>query len=154
MSEAPRGLPASVQTRLVRHAKQNGMDPNFVLARFAAERFLFRLSRSPYADRFVLKGALMMLVWLGETIRPTRDADLLGFGEITEQTVKAIFTEVCRLEVEADGLEFLSDSLRVAPSPCLPSGDSHRREVSRYGRPWRSQQPHAGLLRHPRARAA
>lgn len=115
MSEAPRGLPASVQTRLVRHAKQIGMDPNFVLTRFAAERFLYRLSCSPYADRFVLKGALMMLVWLGETIRPTRDADVLGFGEITERTVTAIFTEVCRLEVEPDGLGFLPESLRVAP---------------------------------------
>ena len=59
MSEAPRGLPASVQARLVRHAKQIGMDPNFVLTRFAVERFLYRLSRSPHADRFVLKGALL-----------------------------------------------------------------------------------------------
>jgi hypothetical protein len=49
-----------------------------VLARYAAERFLYRLSRSRYADRFVLKGALMMLVWLGETIRPTRLPDLCG----------------------------------------------------------------------------
>ena len=83
MSEAPRGLPASIQTRLVRHAKQIGMDPNFVLTQFAVERFLYRLSRSPHVDRFVLKGALLMLVWLGETVRPTRDADMLGFGEIT-----------------------------------------------------------------------
>jgi predicted nucleotidyltransferase component of viral defense system len=81
VTDAPKGLPVSVQVRLVQHAKATGIDPNLVLARYAAERFLYRLSRSRYADRFVLKGALMMLVWLGETIRPTRDADLLGFGE-------------------------------------------------------------------------
>jgi predicted nucleotidyltransferase component of viral defense system len=77
---APKGLPVSIQTRLVQHARAIGVDPNLVLTRYATERILYRLSRSAYADRFVLKGALLMLVWLGETIRPTRDADLLGFG--------------------------------------------------------------------------
>lgn len=74
------GLAQSVQTRLVRHAKAIEMDPNVILARYATERLLYRLSRSPYADRFVLKGALLLAVWLGETSRPTRDADLLGLG--------------------------------------------------------------------------
>jgi 4-alpha-glucanotransferase len=32
----------------------------------------------------VLKGALLILVWLGETLRPTRDADLLGFGDLSD----------------------------------------------------------------------
>ncbi|MGH8682857.1 MAG: nucleotidyl transferase AbiEii/AbiGii toxin family protein [Burkholderiales bacterium] len=115
MSGAVGGLPVSVQVRLARHARAIGMDPNLVLARFAVERFLYRLSRSPYADRFVLKGALLMLVWIGETVRPTRDADLLGFGEITGQSLTRIFTEVCNADVEPDGLEFLPSSLRVAP---------------------------------------
>jgi hypothetical protein len=39
MTAAAKGLPASVQVRLVRHAKAIGMDPNLVLARFAVERF-------------------------------------------------------------------------------------------------------------------
>jgi predicted nucleotidyltransferase component of viral defense system len=69
------GLVQSVQTRLVGHAKKLGVDPNLVLARYATERLLYRLSRSRHADRFVLKGALLLLVWLGETIRPTRDGD-------------------------------------------------------------------------------
>lgn len=115
MSAAVVGLPVSVQVRLVRHAKAIGMDPNLVLARFAVERFLYRLSRSRHGERFVLKGALLLLVWLGETTRPTRDADLLGFGEITEKSLLAMFTEVCRLDVEPDGIEYLPASLRVAP---------------------------------------
>ena len=64
------GLARSVQTRLVSHAKALGVDPNLVLASYATERLLYRLSRSPHAERFVLKGALLLLVWLGETIRP------------------------------------------------------------------------------------
>ena len=112
---APKGLPVSIQTRLVRHAKEIGVDPNLVLTRYATERILYRLSRSPHADRFVLKGALLMLVWLGETIRPTRDADLLGFGDLSEQSLASIFRELCAAHVEPDGLEYLSSSIRVAP---------------------------------------
>lgn len=75
MTDRTTGLARSVQTRLVRHAKEIGVDPNLVLTRYALERFLYRLSCSPYADRFVLKGALLILGWLGESLRPTRDAD-------------------------------------------------------------------------------
>lgn len=109
------GLPVLVQVRLARHARAIGMDPNLVLARFALERFLYRLSRSGHADRFVLKGALMMLVWLGETIRPTRDGDLLGFGELSDRSLTSMLAEICTIAVEPDGLEFLPASIRVAP---------------------------------------
>ena len=88
------GLAQSVQTRLIRHAKTIEVDPNLVLARYAAERLLYRLSRSPHAERFVLKGALLLLAWLGETIRPTRDVDLLGFGELDADALVRTFTEI------------------------------------------------------------
>jgi predicted nucleotidyltransferase component of viral defense system len=114
MSAAVTGLAQSVQTRLVQHAKAIRMDTNMVLSRFAVERFLYRLSRSPHAEQFVLKGALMMLVWLGETIRPTRDVDLLGFGELSEESLARVFAAVCDVQVEPDGMRFLSDSIRVA----------------------------------------
>ena len=115
MSARTTGLAQSVQTRLVRHAKASGIDPNLVLARFAVERFLYRLSRSPHAERFVLKGALLMLVWLGETIRPTRDADLLGFGDLSENSLAGIFTDICAVEVEPDAMHYLPSTVRVTP---------------------------------------
>ncbi|MGH7503936.1 MAG: nucleotidyl transferase AbiEii/AbiGii toxin family protein [Longimicrobiales bacterium] len=112
------GLAQSLQTRLVQHAKTLGVDPNLVLARYATERLLYRLTRSPHADRFVLKGALLLLVWLGETIRPTRDADLLGFGELDADTLAlalaSLFAEVCVIPVEPDGLVFDTASICVA----------------------------------------
>lgn len=110
-----KGLERSVQTRLVRHAQALGVDPNLVFARYATERMLYRLSCSPYAERFVLKGALMLLVWLGEAIRPTRDADLLGFGPLDLDSLRTVFLELCALKVEPDGLKFDVASLRVAP---------------------------------------
>jgi hypothetical protein len=115
MSAAGDGLARSVQVQLVRHAKEIGVDPNLVLVRYAVERFLYRLSRSPYAERFVLKGALLLLVWLGEAIRPTRDADLLGFGDLPDEAMMQIFTEVCGVEVEPDAMIYHAGTVRLAP---------------------------------------
>jgi predicted nucleotidyltransferase component of viral defense system len=109
------GLAHSVQVRLVQHAKKLGIDPNVVLVRYASERLLYRLSRSPHAERFVLKGALLLLVWLGETIRPTRDADLLGFGELDTESLRNLFDEICAQPAEPDGLAFDAATLRVGP---------------------------------------
>jgi Nucleotidyl transferase AbiEii toxin, Type IV TA system len=90
------------------------VDPNLVLTRFAAERFLYRLSLSRHADRFVLKGALMLVVWLGEMTRPTRDTDLLGFGDLSDESLRGIFTDVCTLSAEGDGLTFDPASIEIA----------------------------------------
>jgi predicted nucleotidyltransferase component of viral defense system len=109
------GLPRSVQTRLVRHAHDLGFDANLVLARYAAERLLYRLSRSAHAERFVLKGALLLIAWLGETIRATRDVDLLGFGELEAGSLAGTFAEICSMPVAPDGLEFDTTSIRVVP---------------------------------------
>jgi nucleotidyltransferase AbiEii toxin of type IV toxin-antitoxin system len=112
---ATTGLARSVQVRLGRHARAIDADPNLVLARYGTERFLYRLSRSPYAERFVLKGALLLLVWLGETFRPTRDADLLGFGDISGESIAEMFRECCTLDVEPDGVVFDPGAVGVAP---------------------------------------
>jgi hypothetical protein len=104
-----------VALRLARHARAIGVDPNLVLTRYAVERFLYRLSRSPYVEQFVLKGALLLLVWLGETLRPTSDADLLGFGDLSDETLMRIMKDVCVLDVEPDAVEFIADSVRVEP---------------------------------------
>jgi len=107
------GLARSVSVRLIRHAKNLGVDPNLVLARYATERLLYRLSRSPHNRRFVLKGGLLLLVWLGETIRPTRDVDLLGYGNLDAGALATTFGEICTWNVEPDALEFDVDSIRV-----------------------------------------
>ncbi len=108
------GLSRSIQTRLIQHAKHLGVDPNLILNRYAVERLLYRLSRSEHAGRFVLKGALLLLVWLGESLRPTRDADLLGFGELSDGVLAQVFRELCVLEVEPDAMVYLADTITVA----------------------------------------
>jgi predicted nucleotidyltransferase component of viral defense system len=115
MTSTRDGLARSVQVRLARYAKAIGVDPNLVLTRYAVERFLYRLSRSPHVEKFVLKGALLLLVWLDETIRPTRDADLLGFGDLSDEVLLRIFRDVCAVEVAADAMRFVPESLRIEP---------------------------------------
>jgi len=128
------GLIRSVHVRLVRHAKTLGVDPNLVLARYATERLLYRLSRSHHAKRFVLKGGLLLLVWLGETIRPTRDVDLLGFGDLGADALAATFAEIFAVEVEPDGLTFDVGSIRVVAIRLEdPSGGQRLTLIARLG---------------------
>ena len=59
---ATEGLAHSIHTRLVAKAKELGIDAQLLLERYALHRFLYRLSQSEHADRFLLKGAQLMLI--------------------------------------------------------------------------------------------
>ena len=109
------GLAKSVHVRLVAHSKEIGVEAQLMLERFAIYRLLYRLSKSRHCERFVLKSAQLMLIWIGETVRPTRDADLLGFGDLSSETLTQTFRQICAQEVEPDGMEYSSDSVTVRP---------------------------------------
>jgi hypothetical protein len=57
-------VPASIHQRLLSLSEKNVEDFNLVLKRYAAERLLFRLSKSKQANQFVLKGAMLFSVWV------------------------------------------------------------------------------------------
>lgn len=106
MKKKIKNLTASVRDRLSNRAKGTKRPFDELLQYFAMERFLYRLSRSKYKDKVVLKGALMFVVWRAPRSRATRDIDLLGrMGSAIEQ-LKAMVKEVCRVEVEPDGITF------------------------------------------------
>ena len=54
---------ASVRARLLNRARETGQDFNLILTRYALERLLYRLSISPHAGQFLLKGALLFDLW-------------------------------------------------------------------------------------------
>ncbi|MBI2516003.1 MAG: nucleotidyl transferase AbiEii/AbiGii toxin family protein [Opitutae bacterium] len=110
-----RNLPASVRQQLLNLSAKRGEAFDLVLVRFAIERLLYRLSQSPHADRFLLKGAMLFAIWLDGSHRPTRDVDLLGFGPDDANDITAVFREVCAVAVEDDGLQFQASTLRVDP---------------------------------------
>jgi hypothetical protein len=109
----PKNLAASVKARLQNVAGKRGEDFNLLLLRYGIERLLFRLSQSPYADRFLLKGAMLFVVWDEKTHRPTRDLDLLGFGPAEKEDLRQIFRAVVATSVVDDGLVFDPDSVRA-----------------------------------------
>ena len=50
------------------------------MIRYGIERLRFRLSQSPEANNFVLKGLMLFVIWTGKLQRPTKDVDFLGYG--------------------------------------------------------------------------
>lgn len=104
---------ASIRARLLNKARKEKLDFNLLLARYSLERMLYRLSISPQHDQFLLKGALLFDLWFDVPHRPTRDADLLGFGSPEIPRLEAVFREICRIEVE-DGIVFDPDSVKGA----------------------------------------
>lgn len=111
--DQPRNLAASVRQRLRNIAKRNNEAFDLVLTRYALERLLYRLGQSEYRNQFLLKGAMLFAVWDGESHRPTRDVDLLGFGSGGLPHLEKTFRDICLVPVEPDGLEFLADNLRA-----------------------------------------
>jgi len=101
-----KNIAASVRQRLLNKARETGRPFNELLQYFAMERFLYRLSKSHYADNFVLKGALMLTVWKAPLSRPTIDIDLLGRIDNSIETIVEVTKEICRQEVEPDGIAF------------------------------------------------
>jgi hypothetical protein len=108
-------LSASTLARLLNLAKQRGDDYNLLLNRFALERLLCRVAASPHADRFLLKGALLFSLWYDQPHRPTRDADLLGFGDIDQNSLLLILEEICNTSVVDDGIIFNTATLTTKP---------------------------------------
>lgn len=105
-------LAASVKARLANLARDQKEDFQELLSRYGRERLLYRLSVSEYKERFILKGALLFAYWTGAPHRPTRDMDLLGHGASEIALLEDVFRDLCKIEVEPDGLEFQPDSVK------------------------------------------
>lgn len=112
MKRPPSNVAASFRARLLALARERREDFQFVLGRWIAERFLFRLAASRHKHSFVLKGATLLLAFGGEAYRPTRDLDLLGFGSADIQHVMDRITEVC-LTPANDGIVFETETMEA-----------------------------------------
>ena len=111
MSEL-KNVAASVRQRLTNRAKETGRPFDELLQYYAMERFLYRLSKSKHHDKFVLKGALMFVVWEGPPSRSTRDIDLAGRTDNSIENLVGIVKDVCGTPVELDGMTFDAGSVK------------------------------------------
>jgi hypothetical protein len=79
-------------------------------------RLLYRLSISPHRSRFVLKGAILLATWHPDPYRPTRDLDLLGFGDSSPEALLQVFCEIlATVRAADDGVAFDAGKLRIDP---------------------------------------
>ncbi len=100
MPKQIRNIGASVRARLLNLAKERNQPFDLLLTRFAHERLLYRLSISPHHRRFALKGAMLITTWFDDPHRPTRDLDLLGFGDPNPDAVLSAFREICAIAAD------------------------------------------------------
>jgi hypothetical protein len=96
MAKNIKNTSVSVHDRLRNMAKESSRPFNELLQHFAIERFIYRLSKSPHADRFILKGALMLSVWSDLVSRPTMDIELLGKIDNSLEEIKAVMRDACK----------------------------------------------------------
>lgn len=112
MADPARNVGASVRARLLNHSRETGRPFENLLVHYALERLLYRLTRTEHAERFVLKGAMLLMTWLEIPLRATRDIDFLGFGEPSPEGMLQVFREVLAVDVD-DGVVFDVDALKV-----------------------------------------
>ena len=104
---------ASVRTRLLSRSRAKDEDYQFLLQRYAAERFLHRLGESEYRSRLVLKGAMLLVLWGESTYRPTRDLDFTGYGNSRQSSVRSAIRAICAVPVVNDGIVFDVETLSI-----------------------------------------
>jgi hypothetical protein len=73
-------IATSVHARLLNIAQETRQPFSELLQYYAIERFLYRLSQSPYQTQFILKGALVFVAWGAPISRPTRDVPSLSIA--------------------------------------------------------------------------
>jgi len=105
VSKSVRNTAASVRQKLKNQAALDKRPFAELLQYYAMERFLYRLTQSSHARRFILKGALMLRVWQSPQFRPTMDIDVLGRTSNDIDDVCAQVADIISVETD-DGLIF------------------------------------------------
>jgi len=110
MANPPKDIATSIRQRLLNLARESDRGFQALLVAYGLERLIFRLSKSKYKDRFVLKGGMLAAHWMIDSGRFTRDIDFLAFGDDDSESLISIYTEILSYDA-GDGIEFDTDSL-------------------------------------------
>jgi predicted nucleotidyltransferase component of viral defense system len=107
-------VPASIQARLQNKVGEIGQSYNEILQYYGMERFLYRLSKTPHVNDFILKGGLMFYGLGIPMRRTTRDIDFLGISENAQRDILSVFRDALSVSFPEDGILFDGNTLRVA----------------------------------------
>lgn len=111
MNPVTRATPAGrAYLDLQNRARREGRGTQEYLTAYVVERWLARLSGSPHASQFVLKGGVLLAA-LGQR-RPTVDADALAIGLAADaDAVATRVAEIAAIEDPEDGVEYVIATL-------------------------------------------
>lgn len=116
MANTNKNLGESIRQKLKNLSIKRNRPFDETLRYYAMERFLYRLSISPYAERFFLKGGLMLKVWDSMDHRATMDIDLLARTSNKMDNLQNIITEVSVIEAPEDAVIFNTQNLILRES--------------------------------------
>ncbi len=90
----------SLKARINNYAKKHGIAAQVVLQNYMFERFLERLSKSEYKEKFVIKGGLLIATIVGLDIRSTMDLDTtLRNLVFTEEQITQTIQSICSVDL-------------------------------------------------------
>lgn len=96
----------SLKAKIRNYAKKNGIAAQVVLQNYMFERFLVRLSRSEYRDKFVIKGGVLIAAIVGLDTRSTMDLDTTLRGlPFVDEKIRTVLEAIGNVGVD-DGVEF------------------------------------------------
>lgn len=107
-----KNIRASIRAQLQNKAREANRPFAEILQYYGMERFLYRFSRSEYADKFILKGALMFTAWQIPERRTTLDIDFLAHFDNQVTSIEKVVKNVCNVLVVPDGLVFDSETVK------------------------------------------
>ena len=101
----------SLKARIRKYAKDNKIAAQVVLQNYMFERFLERLSRSEYRDRFVIKGGMLIAAIVGLDTRSTMDLDItMKRLPLTEEKVLDAIDKISEIDL-GDEVSFISRTI-------------------------------------------
>lgn len=100
------GKAMSLKAKINNYAKKHHIAPQVVLQNYMFERFLLRLSQSPYKDKFVIKGGMLIASIVGLDTRSTMDLDAtIRQLPLTEEKLTEAIHTIASIESD-DGISF------------------------------------------------
>lgn len=102
----------SIKARLLNMSDGNNKKYQQLIVRFFHERLLFRLSKSEYRERFILKGGALLYAFEEFIPRPTLDIDFMGHRINNDKAnVLTAFKNIASMSYPEDGITFHTDTL-------------------------------------------
>lgn len=112
----------SLKAKLRNISVEKNVSAQSVFQNYLLNRFLLRLSKSEYKDKFVVKGGILITSIIGIDHRATMDLDTtLRNLPLTKQSIESAFNSICNTKTD-DDIEFELTKIRPIRNDDLYGG--------------------------------